>query len=218
MGVPRQDGPYIWVTWLTKLLVGENSCEWSGWFKAQHEGWSWDKQLSTFDSVAWQMEHSARVAENRLIWEENGYVVFTEEQNSFVLRGKSAKLAGKPDLIVTRPDGGVVVDVKTGRPLPSHSVQVMLYMYAIPRSLGQHRGIAFDGKVIYEDHEVHIPASAVDSNFVSNVTELILRLASDHPARKVPSARECRFCSITAADCPERVGEETEKEGVTSDF
>ena len=39
----RQDGPYIWVTWLTKLLVGENSCEWSAWFRAQHEGWSWEQ-------------------------------------------------------------------------------------------------------------------------------------------------------------------------------
>ena len=39
----RQGGPYVWVTWLTKLLVGDASCEWAAWFKAQHESFSWDK-------------------------------------------------------------------------------------------------------------------------------------------------------------------------------
>ena len=29
MAQVRRDGPYIWVTWLTRLLVGENPCEWS---------------------------------------------------------------------------------------------------------------------------------------------------------------------------------------------
>ena len=218
MAVSRQDGPYIWVTWLTKLLVGENSCEWSAWFKAQHEGWSWEKQPSTFDSVAWQMEHSAQVTDSRRYWEDQGFVVFTEGQNSFVLRGRSAKLAGKPDLIVKKAGDGVVVDIKTGRPSPSHSVQVMIYMYAIPRSLGQHKGVSFDGKVVYADHEIDIPASAVDSKFISSVTELILRLASRQPAVRVPSTRECRFCDITARNCPDRVDEGSGREGVTSDF
>ena len=122
------------------------------------------------------MDHSAKVAEVRGNWEEQGYAVFTEEQNSFVLRGKTAKLAGKPDLIVKRGESGLVIDVKTGRPSPSHSVQVMLYMYAIPRSLGHHRGIAFDGKVLYKDHEVGIPATAVDEKFASNVSDLILKV------------------------------------------
>ena len=218
MAVLRQDGPYIWVTWLTKLLVGENSCEWAAWFRARHEGWSWERQPSTFDPVVWQMDHSAQVSEVRGNLEEKGHAVFTEEQNRFVLRGKSAKLAGKPDLIAKRGEGGVVIDVKTGRPSPSHSVQVMLYMYAIPRSLGHRRGIAFDGKVLYEDHEVDIPATAVDEKFISNVSDLIRRLASEHPARKVPSGRECSFCNITAGDCPERMDADDAREGVTADF
>ena len=32
------NGPYIWVTWLPRPLSGGSSCEWSLWFKAQHEG------------------------------------------------------------------------------------------------------------------------------------------------------------------------------------
>ena len=34
----RRDQPYIWTTWLPKLLTGENSCEWAIWFKANYQG------------------------------------------------------------------------------------------------------------------------------------------------------------------------------------
>ena len=32
----RREHPYIWATWLPRLLAGENSCEWAVWFKAHH--------------------------------------------------------------------------------------------------------------------------------------------------------------------------------------
>ena len=54
-----RESPYIWVTWLTKLLVGENSCEWAAWFHAHHESWSYDKVPSNFDANEWQMKHTA---------------------------------------------------------------------------------------------------------------------------------------------------------------
>ena len=111
-----------------------------------------------------------------------------------------------------------MIDIKTGQPSPSHSVQVMLYMYAIPRSLGQYRGITFDGKIVYTDHEVEIPASAVDEKFVENLSLLIRRLSSPTPARKVPSRMECGFCNITSEDCPERAADNTIEEGATEDF
>ena len=214
----RVNGPYIWVTWLTKLLVGENSCEWAAWFRAQHEGGSWDKIPSTFDHATWQVEHTARINECRQQWEEQEHTVFAESQNSFVLRGRSASLGGKPDLIARKGSSGTVIDIKTGQPSPSHSVQVMLYMYAIPKALGQYRRITFSGRVAYPDHEVEIPASAIDDNFVDNLTQLILRLACVTPARKVPSRTECSFCNITSADCPERAAGERIGEGVTEDF
>ena len=102
MAVLRSGGPYVWVTWLTRLLVGENSCEWAAWFRAQHEGWSWAKAPSGFDLVGWQLAHTAGVNENRCLWEERGYAVFTENQNSFALRGRTATLGGKPDLVALK--------------------------------------------------------------------------------------------------------------------
>ena len=46
----HRDSPYIWVTWLTKLLVGENYCEWAGWFKAHYE--RYDKVPAKLDTTA----------------------------------------------------------------------------------------------------------------------------------------------------------------------
>ena len=73
-----RETPNIWITWLTKLLVGENSCEWSGWSKAHYQ--RYDKVPGGFDPTAWQI------------------AVFTENQNSLTLRGASAAPGGKPDL------------------------------------------------------------------------------------------------------------------------
>ena len=94
----------------------------------------------------------------------------------------------------------------------------MVYMYAVPRTLRQYEGLMFDGKVVYDDHEVLIPNTAVDETFTSNLTELIERIASGSPARKVPSEMECGFCNIPSAECPERLGGDTLQEAETTDF
>ena len=64
MAKRRADGPYLWVTWLTRLLVGESACEWAAWFRAQHEGGSWARAPSAFDQVSWQMAHTAAINES----------------------------------------------------------------------------------------------------------------------------------------------------------
>ena len=74
-----------------------------------------------------------------------GYEVFTENQNSFRLRGATATLAGKPDLIAVKGNDLVVIDAKTGRSSPHHSIQVMIYQYAVPRALEEYRGTEFRG-------------------------------------------------------------------------
>lgn len=217
----RREMPYLWVTWLTKLLVGENSCEWAAWFRANHEGWSYDKISSTFDATAWQIKHTELLNKTIVRLEKEGKTVFTENQNKFTLRGRTANLGGKPDLITVHNNGGTILDAKTGQPSPSHHLQVMIYMYSIPRSLRQYKGVTFDGKVVYPDREDHIPSSAVDETFIKNFSELIIRLASPNPSRRVPSAIECSFCNITHADCPDRIESEPDNRdimGETADF
>ena len=200
-----RSGPYIWVTWLSKLLVGDRSCEWAAWFKAHHRNYA--RAPSPFDAVTWQMNHTALLNDVRERLEFDGNRVLSEDQNYFNLRGNSgAVLGGKPDLVVTRDDAtGTIYDIKTGQPRASDTAQVMIYMYALPY-VNRFRGVEFDGRLVYgDDSQVEIPPLAIDDAFKSRLFDLIRRISGSDPARKVPSALECSMCDLTAADCPERV-------------
>ena len=216
MAQKHSQGPYIWATTLAKLLTGENSCEWAGWFKAHHQNWA--KPPSDFDSSAWMLKHTALVNEERESREQLGYTVSTENQNLFRLRGSSATIAGKPDLIAGKAHEVVVIDAKTGKPGPSHRAQVMIYQYAVPKALQQYQGRRIKGHVRYPDSHVMTPESAVNPEFISTLSSLIRRLADETPARRVPSAQECRFCDISKGDCPERIEADYTPEGSTTDF
>ena len=186
--MPRtRESPYIWATWLARLLAGENACEWAGWFRAHYQDWI--KPPSDFNSTQWMLDHTALVNQERERCEKLGYSVYTEAQNAFRLRGASATLSGKPDLIAFKGSDAVIIDAKTGKPSPSHSAQVLTYMYAVPRSLERYRGVEFKGHVIYPDGNVQIPASGLDERFIQNLTSLIRRLASETPAPGYPAPR-----------------------------
>jgi len=215
MGIMRTE-PYLWTTWLTKLLVGEESCEWGAWFKAHHQ--SYTKVPDSFDRTAWQMEHTALLMDIRGRLESQQYAIFLERQNHFTARGKQSgiTIGGQPDLIATKGSYGLICDAKTGQPRPSDHIQVMIYMWAIPYALRQYSAMSLDGKVIYRDHEIEIPNSAINEPFINNLTKLIQRLGSSDPSRKVPSAMECQFCQIANSECPERIeyGGEQEKPAI----
>lgn len=210
MAEKRVGLPYIWVTWLTKLLTGEASCEWAGWFQAQHDRKTWTAVPDDFDATTWQIEHTAARNKYQKLLEDKGFDVSTESQNSFHLKGRTATVGGKPDLIAVKGNCGLIVDIKTGQPRSSDHVQVMLYMYAVPKAFpARYKGIEFDGRVVYGEREVPVPSSAVDGKFIERFAELIGRLASNKPARRVPSFGECVFCRIPASECPERVDNDT---------
>ena len=198
-------------------MVGENSCEWAAWFRAHYTNFR--RAPDDFDSAGWQMNHTALLNEVRDRLQTEGRTVFIEKQNRFVLRGTSATLGGKPDLIALSGDKGVIYDVKTGQPSASDHVQVMTYMYAVPRALGQYRNMAFDGVVAYRDYEVTIPASAVNEQFIDRLATLIRKdQPGPAPGKNTPSAMECGFCQISKEECPERVDSEPDEGLVTTDF
>ena len=220
MALARAAGPYVWVTWLSKLLVGESSCEWGSWFKAQHDGSSWDKIPSDFDQVRWLMKHTELLEQTRSYYQRQGYLVTLDSQNSFVLKGNTAALAGKPDLVATRGNKALVVDVKVGQPNAANTAQVMLYLYALPRALPRlYAETSLSGQVVYPDGPVEVPGQAVNQEFVGSLGRLMRRLSSGQAPRRVPSWAECRFCPISSRDCPERVELDVEQPvGVTQDF
>lgn len=213
-----RERPYVWVTWLPRLLSGNNRCEWASWFKAQHEGSSWKHAPSTFDHTRWALNHTAllRVEQKRL--EADDATVRVERQNQFRLRGWYATLAGMPDLVSLKDGQAVIHDVKSGEPHASHAIQVMLYMWAFPLARREYAGMPVAGRVVYEDHAVDVPPSAIGTTFIDHVADLIKRLAdTEQPSPRTPSQSECAFCEITDADCPDRI-EEDVAEGETELF
>ena len=213
----RREHPYIWATWLPRLLTGQNSCEWAIWFKAHHQDWT--RVPSDFDQSQWLLDHTTLLNEQKALWEERGHDVRVEHQNTFRLRGKAATLAGRPDLVVLQSSNGIlIVDVKNGREQPWHAVQVKIYQYALPLVLAEYRGKRIGGEVQYPDHTVRVPRGALDDGFIEDLVSLIRRVASDTPPRRVPSVAECQFCDITAADCPARMNYVADEGAETDDF
>lgn len=210
----RRASPYVWATWLSKLLVGDQSCEWATWFRTHHE--RYEKAPFSFDATGWRLAHTALLDRKCRQLIEAGHDVRVEGQNKFTLQGNCATLGGKPDLISLN-GSGTICDIKTGQPKPSDHAQVMIYMWAAPR-LPRYRGVRFDGLVVYPDHEVPIPAEAVDSAFVENMAALIRRVSAEEPARRVPSPDECKFCDLTLKDCHERAEAKSEEVVTTEAF
>ena len=201
---------YIRVTGIRSLLAAESFCDFSAWFQACHDPRSWKKVPSTFDFEAWRKEHDRNLLHARDYWEGHGYETTIEDQNDFRIVGESAILVGKPDLIARKGDEGIVIDMKTGKTKNADKVQVMLYMWAVnmvPRlkqDVKDYRGIVYyTGK----RPPTKIAPHEINEDFDRSVVDLINRVSSDEPARKAPSVKECKYCNVSIADCPERVDE-----------
>jgi hypothetical protein len=202
MATPR-DTPYVWTTWITKLIAGEVHCEWAAWFRAHY---TYDKIPSTFNSAKWTAEHAAMVREQTTGWRADGYSVFVEEQNAFKLPGKSGvTLAGKPDLIALREETVYIIDCKTGLPRHADQIQVLIYMLVLPyvRPAWKHRTLS--GRVQYRQDTVDISAPGVDAQFRTLFRRTMAQVSGTAALPRVPSYAECRFCDITRHDCPQRI-------------
>ena len=217
----RRGNVYVWVTWLSRLLVGDASCEWASWFKAHHSGYT--KTSRDFSLSTWKMHHTRLLNDVRDKLEASGHTVSTERENSFKLQGGSGALvAGQADLISVAPDRqATVYDVKTGVQRDSDVAQVMIYMYALPLVADSPwAGKSLDGRLVYKDGtKKYIPASAIDQDFRAGLHDLIRRVVSEKPARRVPSPAECDWCDLTDLDCPERLDSALlmDRDGATGD-
>ena len=192
------DLPHVRAEWLPALLAGEHHCEWAVWFRALHPD-----QVAPPSS---DDEAAALLDQKKTEWAERGYDVATDTDNAFLLRGRHAVLAGEPELIVSRDEHTLIVSVPTGPPLRSHGTLVRIYMYALRRAPGPHQGKVLPGELVYPDRTQQVPQGGVDQGLIRDLGDLISRVTADEPAVRVPSAHECSYCDITAADCPVRLG------------
>lgn len=203
MATRRTDKPYIHVTWLAKILGG-HQCLWSAWFRAHFRYDKYEEQA--LDLVEWNREHNELMRRRRLELEREGFSCTVENQNDFKLEGDTAIVAGKPDIVATRPELTLIVDGKTGRERDSDIHQVFLYLWAWPKVRRLQPG-ALEGEVQYKRGDQRISLSSTDLTpaRINDITSLVKVIASDTPPVKVPSHHECRFCNIGPKDCPQRV-------------
>jgi len=198
--------PYIWVTWLTKLMAGESQCEWSSWFRAHYK---WDKAPGDFDLAKWTTEHNELLHNRRNQLEAEGFIVYIEDQNSFKMIGKTGiNVSGKADIVAIKEGEAYVEDCKTGNPKNSDHMQVMVYMLALPIVTTHCKGLSLDGRIVYKDSIVEIPVFKIDDGLKTLFKNTVLTTGGNKPPKKVPSWGECRYCDISKADCSERIDSE----------
>ena len=202
MPAPRV-APYVWVTWIARLLAGDAHCAWAAWFRAHH---TYDRLPSDFDAAKWASEHTAMVREQVEALQQASYAVSVEDQNAFRLQGQlGVTLGGKPDIVAWR-DGEVrVVECKTGQPRHTDTLQVMIYMLVLPHAQPVWRGRTLSGRVHYQTGPVDVPPEALDGDFRTRFREIMAQVGGDTALGRVPSFNECRFCDIGPLDCPDRI-------------
>ncbi len=211
---PRAE-PYVWVSWITRLLAGETSCVWSAWLRAHYQT---ARAPNDFDMAQWQMDHTALLRKTVADYDKDGYVLFTEGQNVFSLKGKTGTLSGKADIVAVKGGEFWVIDTKTGSPKLSDRVQVQIYMWALPKTIPAFKDVKFHGKVIYKSGYSIIPPEEVDTIFVKRLADLMKEVCGEAEPRKAPSYAECLHCPITAEDCVDRAGAVKVYEGQTDEF
>ncbi|MFC2078389.1 hypothetical protein ACFLSZ_00245 [Candidatus Bipolaricaulota bacterium] len=216
MAVLRSE-PYIWVTWLTKLLAGDSMCEWASWFRAHHK--DYDKLPMDFDLATWTIDHRELVNARREQLLDEGYLVYIEDENAFKRIGQTGiVVSGKPDILAVKDNVGVIEDCKTGRPRTSDQIQVLVYMLLLPIRNPRCENVTLSGRVVYKTNGVDIPATGLDETFRGRFVEMVRKVGGDKPLPKSPAWAECRWCDIGPADCLYRVSEPPESAEAETDL
>lgn len=99
----ERTNPFAWVTWLSKLMAGEKQCEWACWFRSHY---IWDKLPNGLYLAKWTADHAQLLRVRRAALEDQGFAVYTEEQNSFTLTGKTVLTIGGPEPAKKVPSWG----------------------------------------------------------------------------------------------------------------
>ena len=218
MGRAKGGIPSAWVTWLTGLLSGEDHCVWSAWFRARY----WFKRVEdpTFDSVQWNAAHSALVERRAGELRAAGWAVYLENQNDFRVDGQTAGFVGKPDIVAVNATTVRVVDAKSGQRYNKHWWQIACYLRYIRRVFPTLcAGKIVEGEICYaEGDPVVVPESDLTPELMERLNELMKQIGFDMPPPKTPSVQECRFCSIPATECPDRIEAAAKPVAATVDF
>jgi hypothetical protein len=215
---PKRGKPYLWVTWLTGLLAGEDACYMQSWLKAHYR--FEERADRSFDLEAWKAEHTAMVEFEVARQQQQGWRVTLEDQNKFTYEGQAALVGGKPDIIAYRDGLVKVIDCKGGKRRASDYQQVLLYLFFLPR-IAKMAPANLLGEVIYRpdvSNPVCIQPTEVTAEWIARMSVAVRKVAGGVRPETVPSARECHFCKVPDALCPDRAEAPPELYGQGEEF
>lgn len=211
MSKPRNGLPYIWCTWLTPFLSGDRNCWWAPFFQAHHQDIASPEDRS-FDLTSWTAQHSAMVRARADELIAQGWTVYLEDQNDFKLKGKTAILSGKMDILAIKDQHVLVIDCKTGKEKDDAVWQVIIYLYAAPkhaaiREREDRASLTISGEVAYKHRRVEVPplSDPRQAQSLPTLFAAIAKAAGHNVPDYRPSAKECRTCKISKADCAKRI-------------
>lgn len=216
---PKRGKPYLWVTWLTGLLAGEDSCHLQPWMQS-HFRFPERPGRGNFDLEAWKAEHSAMVEREVKVLTESGWKVTVEDQNKFTYNGRAALVGGKPDIIAYFGETVKVIDVKGGKRRASDYQQVLLYLFFLPRVAGIAPHHLF-GEVAYRGDSPGVSTvnvQEVNAEWIARMSATVRQIAGDGKPEAVPSGRECAFCKVPDSLCSSRVEAPPEMYGEGDEF
>lgn len=188
----RKYGPYCWVTWLSAIMSGEQSCLWRSWFMTHHQNYVKAKTDSKF-TATWNIKHTTLLHKS-IHWLKAKDLDVKVEHAFKYTKVPGICLAGKADILATDGKKEVVYDCKSGKPKHSHHVQVMIYMHVLGCDAGH---------LIYEND--HVEVAKPDEAFIESFNRNLRLLAAKDEPYKSPSRGDCRYCPLTEVDCEERV-------------
>lgn len=196
---------YAYVSGLAQWMDGDRSCQWAVWFRSRWK--NFEQAKDDFDWESYRVEHTILIDRIVKMLIREGYSVTEENQNWFRYYDETGVIVGgKPDIIAVRDDDALIVDAKAAKERRWHRLQVLLPMALEPNwDNSKLNGLHFRGRLIYNSGEV-IDISPEEIGNIRARIPYFLDIISgpEEGARRVPSEQECRFCSITSADCPDR--------------
>lgn len=191
---PKRPRPYVWPSWITKLLAGESKCWYSAWYKAQHKYLKVPDDPDRADFFEeYNRKHDAITERRAKELMAEGWIVKVEEQGEFRVKGKLGDISGKPDIVAMKDDVAKVVDAKSGKRRQSDHWQVLLYTLLLPMSwLKGFKEI--QGEVEYADGTAEVrPITAEEKERITSSLRLIMGPTAPEAT---PSAGDCKFCDI----------------------